>query len=179
VGSRRVGRRRTRRRVVPVQVRPLARSECSVGRWLLLAVGGLSAAGFYKWQDRQADVGGQPSKRDALPKASRATSRLTIRVSSPTDRGSAPAVILVVFAVLGFQSGYTTRDRYIRPYCLYGARSDAQLAGCMSHVTSDDIDAVDTQAARFARGETSDCLADSGPFAAPAAKWNAIDEPAP
>jgi hypothetical protein len=63
----------------------------------------------------------------------------------------------------------------LRAYCLYGSRSQAQLDGCMSHVTTDDINRRDTQAARFARGDTSDCLEDAGPFCERAAQWNAVE----
>ncbi len=45
----------------------------------------------------------------------------------------------------------------------------------MSHVTNDDINNLDTQAARFGRGDTSNCLADAGPFCADASKWNSLD----
>jgi hypothetical protein len=45
----------------------------------------------------------------------------------------------------------------------------------MSHVTTDDINKLDTQAARFARGETSDCLENSGPYCEDAAHWNTVE----
>jgi hypothetical protein len=49
-------------------------------------------------------------------------------------------------------------------YCEYGAVSQAQLDGCESHVTADEIDARDTNAARYAKGKLNSCEADSGPF---------------
>ncbi|HEX8743607.1 MAG TPA: hypothetical protein VF712_10780 [Thermoleophilaceae bacterium] len=49
-------------------------------------------------------------------------------------------------------------------YCSYGAVSDAQLDGCVDHVTEDQVDALDTNAARYARGELQECLEDAGPF---------------
>lgn len=49
-------------------------------------------------------------------------------------------------------------------YCAYGAVSQAQLEGCRDHVTDDDVDARDTNAAQYARGELDECLADAGPF---------------
>ncbi len=80
-----------------------------------------------------------------------------------------------MFAVVGLQGSNSARNHYVRPYCLYGAKSQAQLDGCMSHVTNDDINNLDTQAARFGRGDTSNCLADAGPFCADASKWNSLD----
>lgn len=49
-------------------------------------------------------------------------------------------------------------------YCEYGAVSAAQLTGCIDHVTFEDVDRLDTNAARYARGEIDVCLADAGPF---------------
>ena len=55
------------------------------------------------------------------------------------------------------------QDEVVR-YCNYGAVSEAQRQGCIDHVTSDDIDQLDTNAARYARGMIDDCRADAGPF---------------
>jgi hypothetical protein len=49
-------------------------------------------------------------------------------------------------------------------YCAYGAVSRAQLDGCVDHVTDEDVDGYDTNAAQYARGELDKCLKDSGPF---------------
>ena len=49
-------------------------------------------------------------------------------------------------------------------YCEYGSVSQGQLDGCKSHVSESDFSASSTDAARYARGELSDCLADAGPF---------------
>lgn len=94
----------------------------------------------------------------------------------PSGKVAAPFVILTVFALVGTQSGSTAHDVYIRAYCQYGAVSDAQLEHCMTHVGTDYINGLDTQAARFARGENSDCLEDSGPFCKMASGWNGISE---
>lgn len=91
----------------------------------------------------------------------------------------APVAILCVAAIWGAAAGSRTRDNYVRPYCMYGAQSQAQLDGCMGRVTADDINRLDTQAARFARGDTSECLDDAGPFCADAAKWNTYEPPRP
>ena len=52
-------------------------------------------------------------------------------------------------------------------YCSYGAVSEAQLEGCIEHVSVEDIDELDTNAAEFARGELDDCRPDAGPFCEP------------
>lgn len=52
----------------------------------------------------------------------------------------------------------------VAEYCAYGAVSDAQLAGCESHVEESDIDALDTNAAEYSRGNLNECLDDAGPF---------------
>ena len=49
-------------------------------------------------------------------------------------------------------------------YCEYGSVSQAQLDGCESHVAESDFSDSNTDAARYARGELLDCLANSGPF---------------
>lgn len=49
-------------------------------------------------------------------------------------------------------------------YCEYGALSEAQLQGCIDHVTVDDFDRLNTNAARYARGELDKCRRDAGPF---------------
>lgn len=42
---------------------------------------------------------------------------------------------------------------YVEEYCAYGSVSQAQEDGCVEHVTADEIDALDTPAARYARGQ--------------------------
>lgn len=84
---------------------------------------------------------------------------------------AAPFVILTVFALLGAQSGNNAHHGYISSYCQYGSVSESQLEHCMTHVGTDYINGLDTQAARFAREENNDCLEDSGPFCERAASW--------
>jgi hypothetical protein len=55
----------------------------------------------------------------------------------------------------------------VSAYCHYGAVSEAQLNGCIDHVGTEQIDRLDTNAARYARGELDECLADAGPFCEP------------
>lgn len=76
--------------------------------------------------------------------------------------------VLGVGAVIAVLAGYVllTNDDpdQVTAYCSYGAVSQAQLDGCVEHVSSDDIDALDTEAARYARGERDGCGPQSGPF---------------
>ena len=53
---------------------------------------------------------------------------------------------------------------YVEDYCAYGAVSQAQLDGCIDHVTPQTVDGYDTNAAEYARGEMGECLGDAGPF---------------
>jgi hypothetical protein len=52
----------------------------------------------------------------------------------------------------------------IAVYCQYGGVSVAQLRGCYMHVHIGEIEGRDTNAARWARGELDECLADAGPY---------------
>jgi len=52
----------------------------------------------------------------------------------------------------------------VEDYCAYGAVSQAQLDGCIDHVTPQTVDDYDTNAAEYARGELEECLGDAGPF---------------
>lgn len=58
---------------------------------------------------------------------------------------------------------FGARDQ-VRDYCAYGAISETQRQGCVDHVTQDRVEALKTNAARYARGELDRCLADAGPF---------------
>jgi hypothetical protein len=88
-----------------------------------------------------------------------------------SEGGQALVAGVFVFALgFGWIEGWDNRDNYIDPYCRYGAKSQAQLDGCLSHVNSDDIDKLHTNAARFARGSTDRCGADAGPYCAAEAK---------
>jgi hypothetical protein len=80
------------------------------------------------------------------------------------------AVTLLAGLGFGWIEGWDSRDNYIDPYCRYGAKSQAQLDGCLSHVRSGDIDKLHTNAADFARGTIDECRDDAGPFCAAEAK---------
>ena len=82
---------------------------------------------------------------------------------------AALAIMFLIGVGFGWIKGWDSRDNYLQPYCRYGAKSQAQIDTCLSNVNSDDIDKLDTNAARFARGDV-DCRADAGPYCAAAAK---------
>src|SRR5215208_4729030 len=65
------------------------------------------------------------------------------------SEGRHAVVALVVLGGLGFGwfEGWDNRDNYIDPYCRYGAKSQAELDSCLAHVSSDDIDELQTNAA--------------------------------
>jgi uncharacterized membrane protein len=79
---------------------------------------------------------------------------------------------MVGLTVVGIALSYFTltsiqhAHRVVNDYCAYGSVSKAQLNGCKSHVTANDVEARDTHAARFAESGSSDevCGARSGPF---------------
>ena len=62
------------------------------------------------------------------------------------------------------QKGEPDPAAYVEDYCAYGAVSQAQLDGCIDHVTPQTVDDYDTNAAEYARGELEECLGDAGPF---------------
>jgi hypothetical protein len=88
------------------------------------------------------------------------------------SEGRHTVVALVFLGGLGFGwfVGWDNRDNYIDPYCRYGAKSQAELDSCLSHVNSDDIDELQTNAAQFARGTIDECRDDAGPYCAAEAK---------
>lgn len=88
---------------------------------------------------------------------------------TPAAVSIVPGIAIFALALAGSIAGQTVRDSgVLHSYCYYGAVSNAQITGCLDHVTSDQIDKLDTDAARFAKGELTSCLSDSGPFCAQA-----------
>lgn len=134
-----------------------------------------AAVGFFKWQDWRSARARRAEERRLGERGDRSLIWSDDARYRPDRSWVAPVAIVATLAAWGFFGGNNARNHYVRPYCLYGAKSQAQLDGCMSHVTSEEINDLDTQAARFGRGDTSDCLDDSGPFCADASKWNSID----
>ena len=90
----------------------------------------------------------------------------------------AAVVVLGFGTLLGVQERSTGK---LRDYCEYGAVSRAEVGGCLDHVTDAQINRLQTDAARFARGDLESCLADSGPYCAnrAASRQAAQDEPSP
>jgi hypothetical protein len=83
------------------------------------------------------------------------------------------AVLLFGSWGIGYIAGLDARDHELGYYCRYGAASQAELDACMKRINTDEIDELDTPAARFARGETHECGRGSGPFCAEAARDSA------
>ncbi len=80
-----------------------------------------------------------------------------------------PSVALLAALAIGVFAGDDARENgALNDYCRYGAVSNAQLQGCLDHVTTDRINELHTNAARFATGGLESCLGDSGPFCAAA-----------
>ena len=77
---------------------------------------------------------------------------------------SAPAAVILGLAVL---ASYGCGQSEVAAYCSYGAVSEAQLNGCIDHVTESDVADLNTNAADYGRGELDQCLSDSGPFCEP------------
>jgi hypothetical protein len=89
------------------------------------------------------------------------------------SEGSLAMIVSLVFLgglAFGWIEGWDNRDNYVGPYCRYGATSKGELDSCLSHVNSDDIDKLHTNAAKFARGVIDECRADAGPYCAAEAK---------
>jgi hypothetical protein len=106
----------------------------------LLFVGALAAFsfGFMFW--RRA-----PGHRDGLGRGER---------RAAWTAGVAAALCLVL----------ALTPSTLEDYCQYGADSEAQGAGCASHVERDYVERLDTNAARFARHQLHTCESDAGPF---------------
>lgn len=86
-------------------------------------------------------------------------------VSGAVRRAFVGAVGIVLVVTGGDLIGQPDfHDRLRWDYCSYGSVSEAQRQGCEERVDVSAIRRLDTSAARFARGELNDCLADSGPF---------------
>jgi hypothetical protein len=73
-------------------------------------------------------------------------------------------LLLAGVAVWVYAHRDTGTGTSLRRYCEYGSVSEAQFAGCLNHVTEDQINARNTDAARFAKGKLDACLATAGPI---------------
>jgi hypothetical protein len=80
----------------------------------------------------------------------------------PAKQAVRPWVVTAALACL-LSFGGCGRD-VVGDYCSYGAVSEAQLEGCVEHVTPEVVENYNTNAARYAKGELNACLADAGPF---------------
>jgi hypothetical protein len=75
-------------------------------------------------------------------------------------------VVLLFGAGCGSGDGSDSQENgpSIVDYCEYGSVSQAQLDGCIEHVTTEDIRRLSTHAALYAESGLDECLADAGPF---------------
>ena len=96
---------------------------------------------------------------------------MVLFVASSRTLNLATAFVFGAWAI-GLIQGLDDRDHTLGYYCRYGAATQTELDGCMKRANTDEIDQLDTPAARFARGETSECGRESGPFCAAAAHEN-------
>lgn len=106
--------------------------------------------------------GGSPPGRPAPMRYSKASAQHAPETDFVRHRTAMAAAVITVTACLG-ASGCDSGDEVAR-YCEYGAVSQPQLDGCKDHVGNDQVDRLDTNAARYARGDLDRCLADAGPF---------------
>ncbi|HEX8053363.1 MAG TPA: hypothetical protein VF517_10245 [Thermoleophilaceae bacterium] len=72
-------------------------------------------------------------------------------------------------------AGLDARDHELGYYCRYGAQTQTELDRCMSSINTDEIEELDTPAARFAVGVRTECGPGSGRFCREAAKDAAIE----
>jgi hypothetical protein len=136
-------------------------------RWLGLCIGVIVAGLFEEWVYPTAQ--NHPGRVAILLGIGLLLAGLVWFVTPDGSR----AWVWVTFALAagGFAlvRGLDARDHELGTYCKYGAKTKAQLDHCMPHVTTEDIDELDTPGARFARGETRECGRGSGPYCAEAA----------
>ncbi len=93
---------------------------------------------------------GERYKRDERPPLHRLMMALTVL-----------GIAVSYFTLTGIQHAH----RLVADYCSYGSVSQAQLDGCESHVTGNEVESRATRAARFAQsGSDAVCGAQSGPF---------------
>ncbi len=81
-----------------------------------------------------------------------------------------PVVVLVVVVLNSLASGPPDRDAQastdlnaITRYCIYKTRNDGQYDDCLKRSDPRVVRREDSNAARYARGELTRCLADAGP----------------
>jgi hypothetical protein len=158
---------------------------------VLIVIAGFLAFGVYRWQERRSDREGNEWDAAALD------ARLAWQEDHPEgkylegyvepkrpdfgpNRWWLPPVI-VVFVIVGFEWNLARelRGGEITDYCSYGAASEAQLHECINHVSTDYIDTLDTNAARFARAGEHVCLEDAGPYCKGRRRYIQEEEEAP
>jgi hypothetical protein len=139
-----------------------------------VGLAGLAGLGYFRWQDWET----QRAERAERTRLREHGKSAPFVIDDPRFRANrawvVPVAILLVSAAFAVVNGVTARQHYLSLYCDYGSVSAAQRAGCMRHVNTGHINTLDTQAARFARGETSECLSDAGPYCPATSRWNTV-----
>lgn len=138
--------------------------------WLVLGAALVGAALLEEWIRLQAQ--NHPVRVGVVGGIALAVAGIVLFLASSRPLVVVAALVFGAWA-LGLVSGLDDRDHQLGYYCRYGAASQAELDRCMKRVDTDEIDALDTPAARFARGETSVCGPTAGPYCAAAARDNA------
>ena len=76
---------------------------------------------------------------------------------------------IAIAAAIGLGAYATSREdqSVVDRYCLYGSTTEKQARDCSFDITEDEIAELDTNAAKYAREEISQCRSDAGPFCGP------------
>ena len=144
----------------------------AVTAFVLVVVGGLFTTDSSEFQERAA----APLAIAALAIAA---TILVLPISSPPEGAFGwsnlgwPARITLIIAIAGaaLTLFISTAPSTVDDYCSYGATSVPQYRGCVDHVSREDVEAIDSNAARYARGEIDECLADAGPQCSAREPW--------
>jgi hypothetical protein len=109
---------------------------------------------------------------------------------SESDITSLPGAVAMLIWLVVFV-GYRVTQMWdshnhgpLADYCHYGTVSKAQFEGCMRHADRENISRLNTNAARFdaarfARRDLEECLADSGPMCEDALQYRLLQDQAP
>lgn len=129
------------------------------GIWVLVALSGPATdAGFYRYEESLVLLG-------VAAAVLVAAHFLTGAELDKNLKWLVPIGLLLAFLAFGVYGGHRDRQHgFISDYCKYGAVSDAQLEHCLDHVSRDEIEARETNAARFAKRDIEECRGDAGPF---------------
>jgi hypothetical protein len=106
-------------------------------------------------------------------------SRYPSRARPPSASFAVAAAIMLGFFSYSMVTERRSADRLVNDYCSYGAVSVAQLAGCKSHVTANQVRDRDTPASHFAQRDSDECAEGSGPFCDDVVYRRGLEDQAP